>query len=548
MAARGRAGGGAEGKRQITYLAPGSSPEHPCSIDVSLSEAAELRRGLEQAIRGALSGCKFDMPQAQATLDEQGYGGLSCRVMAYDAKGTPFFATFYALDVGKGRVAVFSFMDRSAARAAAYERNKAAFERLIGAGGYSIGDGSPMPGAPLALGTPALTQEVVDRSADRVEQALGLKLTDEQRVLCRRSLQRLWRENPFFRTPYLVGLDNWGERVKRGGREGVLANVRARAEILIDVCQRAADEPFARPVLAAYTKSDPERARAGAPGAEVGCYADFGEWALGIRLSMRQREDLARLVDGDLKRGGWVAQPVAASLAMWTAGVSRLGAADRELTAAYYRLQYLRAVSHSLVGSEQFLKKVYEEEYPPLAKGAASLYEPPLTRDLTDAYAALLCLQANAVVGREVFAADDRAKDAAARRLAEGYSEFSGRLKYALAAMPQALAETRAAWPVMAEADRRACAEQWGHWLEPAGLRARQAGAIADGAALLERAVKKERADDEAWKETPQAGMWETIRLRAVGQRDQAQYNAFINAMRDRYGDAYEARYGSASK
>jgi hypothetical protein len=410
-----------------------------------------------------------------------------------------------------------------------------------------VGDGSPLPGAPLALGTPPLTQEVVDRSARRVELALGVKLTDEQRNLCRRSLQRFWRDNPFFRAAYLAGLDAWGEKVKRGGRDGVLANVRARAEILIEMCRNAGDEPFARSVLAAYIGKELDKADV--RGGEGSRYADFAQWALGVRLSARQREELARQVDSDLKRGGWVAQPVAASLGMWS-GISRLADADRELTAAYYRLPLLRTVSYSLIGSEQFLRKTYDEQYPPLAKGAASLYEPPLTRDLTDAYAALICFQANAVVGREAFAADERAKDAAARGMAEGYGDFSGRLKYALAAMPQVLVETRVAWPLMEEADRRAGVEQqWAQWLAPAGVgRGMQPGAVADGAALVERAVEKERADDAAWKKTPQARMWETIRMRAIGQRDQAQYNAFINAMRDRYGDAYEARYGSASK
>ena len=64
-----------------------------------------------------------------------------------------------------------------------------------------------------------------------VEAPFRCKLTDEQRILCKRSLQRFWRDSPFFRAANLTGLDAWSERVKRGGRDGVLANVRARAEI-----------------------------------------------------------------------------------------------------------------------------------------------------------------------------------------------------------------------------------------------------------------------------------------------------------------------------
>src|SRR5205823_3880397 len=159
---------------------------------------------------------------------------------------------------------------------------KAAFDRLVSAGGYVVGDGSPLPGAPLALGTPPLTQEVVERSARRVEMALGLGLTDEQRKLCRRSLQRFWRDNASFRAAYLAGLDAGSKKVKRGGRDRVLTNVRARAEILIEMCRNAGDEPFARSVLSEYTRSDPAKA-AGAPGGDADRYADFAQWVLGVR-------------------------------------------------------------------------------------------------------------------------------------------------------------------------------------------------------------------------------------------------------------------------
>jgi hypothetical protein len=321
--------------------------------------------------------------------------------------------------------------------------------------------------------------------------------------------------------------------------------LRSRAELLLEFC-RNPDQPLGGSVLASYTRSAsfdvPACDRLRPLGAEeVASYERFAGWALGLRLSAAQSQALARQIQEDWRQDDWVARPIADAIRIWGA-VSRLSEGDRELMACFYRETYLRQITYSvLVGSEQLLKKFYEEQFPPLARGARSLYEPALRCDVTDAYAELICFQANAVLGKEAFQASAASKEAAARALASGYAEFSGRMKYALAAMPQMLAESKLAWPLFTDDDRRACREEWGRWLAPTQL-----ASVSDAAVLVDRAVRKERSDDETWKKTPQAGMWEVIRMKAVSQRDQAQQNTFINAMRDRYGDAFEARYGSA--
>jgi hypothetical protein len=548
-------------KSSLTYLAPDSAAEQPALIRISIGEPAqgelELSKALERSIAESLRGYKPDRPLIQASVDEQGYPAASCRVMAWEPSGAPFFASFYALDLNK-RPAVISYIDRS--NAPGIEKRKAAFDELVA--GHVVGDGSAVAGAPLVVGEQPLTQQIVDRSADRLQLALDLKLTAEQRGLFRKAMKKFWVDSASFRGSYLIQLDLWEQAIKRGGRQRVLATLRARAEMLADFCQHS-DEPFARSIVASYAEAHGGKggdglknggqaiaaaARDGLPqlgAGDVEHYADFAQWGLGVRLSPQQRQALGEQLAREWPRGGWVAQPTAVALRAWDA-LSRLSAADRDLIAVYFRMPYLRTVQYTIIDSQRLLKKAYDEQHQPLASGVASLYEPPLTRDVTDAYAELICFQANAVIGKQAFEPTAAAKETAARGLAAGYTDFSGRLKYALAAMPQVLAETKLAWPLLAEEDRRAWREQWAPWFAPVGVKPGAAPPVPDAAALLEQVVGKERSDDDAYKKTPLAGMWAVIQAKAVSQRDQAAYNTFINAMRDRYGDAYESRYGSA--
>jgi hypothetical protein len=565
----------ADAKDTISYLAPDSTPDHPALISIWLGPPPQegnldLHQALEKYIATTLAAYRPDRPLIAPSVDDQGYPAASTRVMAWEPSGAPFFASFYALDINQ-RPAVISYIERADGGdgMAGYYQRKAAYDQLVA--GHVIGDGAAVPGAPLVVGQQPLTLEIVDRSAQRIELALDIKLTADQRELLKKALKQFWVDRVLIRGTYLTELDAWEQAMKRGAgsRRRVLAMLRTRADTLVDFCHRS-DEPLAASILASYIQAHGGKTAApvapaaddrgggaailaaatttGLPpltAADARRYADFAEWALGIRLAPPQRQALADQLAREWPRGGWDAQATAATLRA-SDSLSRLSEADRALIVVYFRANYLMTVQFSIIDSQRLLKKAYEEQHQPLANGILSLYEPPLTREETDAYAELSCFQVNAVVGRRAFEPTPAAKDAAARGLAAGYTDFSLRLKYALTTMPQALAEIRLAWPLLTEEDRAAWRDQWAPWLAPIGVKPGVVPAVWDAAELLELVVRKERSDDDAYKKTPHAGIMAVMQANFVSRRDQAAYNTFINAMRDRYGDAYEFRYGSA--
>ncbi|HSI36767.1 MAG TPA: hypothetical protein VK986_24490, partial [Tepidisphaeraceae bacterium] len=441
--------------------------------------------------------------------------------MPFDAKGWPYFAYFRAVDC-KSHVAVFALVDTAAA-AGGDQAARAAFEKVVG--GCSIGDGSRLAGSPLALGSPPLTQALVDRAASRVEIALEMKLTAPQRALLARALQAYWREQWTGVGAYVSGLNLWDARMAERGRGRAGAIVRARAEILLGCCGRP-DGGFEKSILEGRWQK-PAEARSGervlveardSMGAltdgDVARYAAFVEWVVGVKLTGAHLEALSRQIRADWRAGGWSTMPLTGALRTWGAA-SRLGESDRAVIAAYYRANYLRSIAHTFTPTEVIVMKAYDAAYPTLAKGSETLHEPALTADVAGAYAELVCFQANAVAGRDVYAVTPEARAAAGRGLATDYAALSGRMQYSLVLLHETLAETRLTWPMLTDAERAAVRQQWAAWFArpPA-----PAGGSAE--ALLEAATVRERADDAAYRKTPQAASWELIRIRAVAETE----------------------------
>jgi len=105
--------------------------------------------------------------------------------------------------------------------------------------------------------------------------------------------------------------------------------------------------------------------------------------------------------------------------------------------------------------SSRWMLAVHDAAHVPIATG-----DPPLTRQMSDAYAEALVFAARQATGRP-FQADKAFKDLVAARLVEGYGRLAPEAKKLLAACPLAWAALRLAWPELSESKRQDLAQRW---------------------------------------------------------------------------------------
>ena len=130
--------------------------------------------------------------------------------------------------------------------------------------------------------------------------------------------------------------------------------------------------------------------------------------------------------------------------------------AERDLIRKQLQPEILKALRANK-GDEgaKWMLAIYDAAHRPLAPGS-----PPLTRQMTDAYAEVLYFMASEVVGEKI-APDAEAKATMAKGLASAYAKAPAEMKKTLNQMPILWAAIRVAWPTLPEAEKAAAREQW---------------------------------------------------------------------------------------
>ncbi|RPJ54219.1 MAG: hypothetical protein EHM23_29415 [Acidobacteria bacterium] len=100
--------------------------------------------------------------------------------------------------------------------------------------------------------------------------------------------------------------------------------------------------------------------------------------------------------------------------------------------------------------------EIYYSSHTPIAQG-----NPPLTRQVADAYAEVNCFMISEVLGGEAFRADKAFKDQLATALVAEYSNFSPEQQKGYSRLPLAWASIRMTWSGLGESERATYRQQW---------------------------------------------------------------------------------------
>lgn len=100
--------------------------------------------------------------------------------------------------------------------------------------------------------------------------------------------------------------------------------------------------------------------------------------------------------------------------------------------------------------------EIYHSAHTPIAQG-----NPPLTRQVADAYAEVNCFMISEVLGGEAFKPDKALKDRLASALVAEYSNFSPERQKEYSRLPLAWASIRMTWAGLGENERAAYRKQW---------------------------------------------------------------------------------------
>ena len=104
----------------------------------------------------------------------------------------------------------------------------------------------------------------------------------------------------------------------------------------------------------------------------------------------------------------------------------------------------------------QWVLAIYYSSHTPIANG-----NPPLTRQVVDAYAEVNSFMISEVIGGEAFKPDKDYKDKLANSLVAQYPSLSPDRQKELSQLPLAWAAIRLAWPKLSEAERTKYRQEW---------------------------------------------------------------------------------------
>ena len=127
--------------------------------------------------------------------------------------------------------------------------------------------------------------------------------------------------------------------------------------------------------------------------------------------------------------------------------------AMREVLQAQY-LDAMRQAPNDVLS--KWVLDIYYSAHTPIARG-----NPPLTRQVADAYAEVICFMFSEVLGGEAFRPGKDYKDKLAESLAAQYPGLNPDRQKEFGQLPAAWAAIRLTWPTLSEAERANYRQQW---------------------------------------------------------------------------------------
>jgi len=100
--------------------------------------------------------------------------------------------------------------------------------------------------------------------------------------------------------------------------------------------------------------------------------------------------------------------------------------------------------------------EIYYSAHTPIAQG-----NPPLTRQIADAYAEVNCFMISEVLGGEAFKPDKAFKDQLSNALTAEYGKFTPERQKEYSQLPLAWASIRMTWSGLGESERATYRQQW---------------------------------------------------------------------------------------
>jgi len=119
--------------------------------------------------------------------------------------------------------------------------------------------------------------------------------------------------------------------------------------------------------------------------------------------------------------------------------------------------QYLELVRESPTDVlSAWVLEIYYSAHTPIAQG-----NPPLTRQIADAYAEVNCFMISEVLGGEAFKPDKAFKDQLSNALTAEYGKFTPERQKEYSQLPLAWASIRMTWSGLGESERATYRQQW---------------------------------------------------------------------------------------
>jgi hypothetical protein len=380
-----------------------------------------------------------------------------------------------ALVGGACLCAVFAPIRAARAQDAASQAEAAATSRLTGI---------PLPGSPRRLTDPSqlarITPQLDELAGKAHRRTVSPELlvwplttaSDGERIRgqAAQSLKAAGYQYEERSLPGDAGTDTWalvaegkGKQVAgfwvNGGSYLALAWCRLEAAIDADANSPTAVAPSAgvgaaQAAPAAGTLVDGKMLLTGQM---VDQFCRFIEWVVDAPLTGEQRQLLqAYLVDGWKKRDKNTID-TAVGLLKLREQVNQLPAEKRELLRAKVQPELLKnwRQQQKYDPSARWILGIYDAAHKPIAPG-----NPPLTRQVTDAYAEVVSFMASEVTGNPK-ATGKEFKDAASKALVASYGRMSAAQQEKLSQFPMLWAALRVAWPTLPEEDRAKLRQQW---------------------------------------------------------------------------------------
>jgi hypothetical protein len=182
----------------------------------------------------------------------------------------------------------------------------------------------------------------------------------------------------------------------------------------------------------------------------------FLAYLLEAPFTDEQKATLEKILKSDWKNKPKEAADFVDQMLQTRAQVFQKNDAERDLIRKQIQPKILAGLKADKKDAQaQWILGIYNAAHTPLASG-----NPPLTRQMTDAYTELFYFMASEVIGQK-YSVTPAAKNAMAKMLATGYTKSSAESKQSLAKMPLLWSAVRVAWPHLSAAEKKQYRDKW---------------------------------------------------------------------------------------